>query len=254
MKYVGGKGTIAKKIVGYMTQLRREGQSYWEPFIGGAHIISRMNIRDAKMYGSDYHPYLMAMWIALQDGWEPPSQPTYELHKSAQRQASKGEDNGFSDAELGYYGFALSFRGKWFSGYAWSDADKDNLDDQMRYTRAKAGRLYLVNLFHADFLITEPPEKNMLIYCDPPYIGTYEYRGVPPFNHHAFWTRVRYLEERGHTVLVSEYIAPEGFSCLMEIETNRRFGNVGREVDKIVKRTERLFRWGDHKPPQLSIF
>ncbi len=253
MKYVGGKGTIAKDIVGYITNIRDNGQSYWEPFMGGAHILSRINIRDANVYGSDAHQYLMSMWIALQGGWQPPSNPTHKQHKLAQRQVSKGEDNGFSDAELGYYGFALSFRGKWFSGYAESVSDPMNLAGQVRYTEAKSGRIGHVKLFVADFLSTDPPEDNMIIYCDPPYEGTYEYRGVPKFDHPAFWTRVRLLEERGHTVLVSEYKAPEGFACVMEVETLRRFNNVGRKNDTIEKRVERLFRWGDHKPPQLTL-
>jgi len=226
MKYVGGKGTIAREVVGYIANIRKKGQSYWEPFMGGAHILSRINIRDANVYGSDAHPYLMAMWIALQKGWQPPTDPTYEQHKLAQRQVSKGEDNGFSNAELGYYGFALSFRGKWFSGYADSISDPENLAGQVRYTEAKSGRIGHAKLFIADFLIADAPEDNMLIYCDPPYIGTYEYRGVPKFDHPAFWQKVRQLEQDGHTVLVSEYVAPDDFSCVMEVETTRRFNNI----------------------------
>lgn len=254
MKYVGGKGTIARDIVGYLANVRKPNQSYWEPFMGAGHVLARVNIRDAHVYGSDAHPYLMAMWIARQNGWKPPdhNRETYQL---ARAQAIHGVDNGFSDADLGYYGFALSFRGKWFAGYCGNTSDLKEFHSQIRLEEKRANVLCSrnINLFCADFAETEPPENEMLIYCDPPYSGTLGYAGTPPFDHDAFWKRVRLLTESGHTVVVSEYKAPEGFSCVMEKETLRKFGSTDSEYE-LEKRTERLFRWGDFRPPQLTLF
>lgn len=254
MRYVGGKGNIAKEVVGYLANVRKPKQSYWEPFMGAGHILTRMNIRDANIYASDAHPYLMAMWIARQEGWTPP-QSTREKYQLARAQAVYGEDNGFSDAEIGYYGFALSFRGKWFAGYCDSVNDPTVFGMNIRSEERKANILQVrnINLFCADFIESNPPEEEMLIYCDPPYAGTLEYGGLSPFNHDAFWLKVRSLTEDGHTVVVSEYEAPEGFSCVMEKRTILQFGRITTEHE-IEERVERLFRWGDYKPPQLTLF
>jgi site-specific DNA-adenine methylase len=253
MRYVGGKGTIAREVVGYLANVRKPKQSYWEPFMGAGHILARMNIYDANVYGSDAHPYLMAMWIARQSGWKPPEH-TRETYRLAREQAIHGIDNGFSDADLGYYGFALSFRGKWFAGYSETPFEPEVMEVNVRLEERKANLLMVrnIHLFCADFMATDPPEEQMLIYCDPPYAGTLGYAGTPPFDHEAFWCRVRLLTEQGHTVLVSEYEAPEGFSCVMERETLQQFGKIDADYER-QKRTERLFRWGDYQPPQLRL-
>ena len=112
---------------------------------------------------------------------------------------------------------------------------------------AKVQRFRMINptFFVADYLTQEPPAEGCLIYCDPPYSNTTAYAINRGFDHEAFWERNRELEARGHTVIISEYTAPDDFSCVLEIKTitELRMANGQRDL-----RTERLFRFGEHKP------
>ena len=77
-----------------------------------------------------------------------------------------------------------------------------------------------------------PPRS--LIYCDPPYAGTTDYK--TKFDHSVFWQWCREKVKEGHTVFVSEYNAPADFVCVWSknITKNLHTGP-GR------KTTEKLF-------------
>jgi site-specific DNA-adenine methylase len=55
--------------------------------------------------------------------------------------------------------------------------------------------------------------KNAIIYCDPPYQGTAEYK-EGAFNHKEFWNWVREIS-KSHKIYISEYNAPEDFEVLL---------------------------------------
>ena len=57
-------------------------------------------------------------------------------------------------------------------------------------------------------------KENSIIYCDPPYEGTKGYK--TKFNHKGFW---QYVRESPCMVVVSEYNAPDDFSCIAKKET-----------------------------------
>ena len=52
------------------------------------------------------------------------------------------------------------------------------------------------------------------IYCDPPYVGTAEYK-EGAFNHEAFW---QWCREQSNPVFVSEYKAPDDFKVVAEFK------------------------------------
>ena len=54
---------------------------------------------------------------------------------------------------------------------------------------------------------------NSLIYCDIPYQGTKQYSISKNFDYDKFWNWVREMSKK-HTVLVSEYNAPNDFECI----------------------------------------
>jgi len=56
--------------------------------------------------------------------------------------------------------------------------------------------------------------KNSIIYCDPPYAATTEYRDT--FDQAQFWDWCRQQSKAGHQVFISEYNAPEDFKCIWE--------------------------------------
>lgn len=55
--------------------------------------------------------------------------------------------------------------------------------------------------------------KDAIIYCDPPYQGTAEYK-EGAFNHKDFWNWVREIS-KSHKIYISEYNAPDDFEVLL---------------------------------------
>ena len=89
----------------------------------------------------------------------------------------------------------------------------------------------LVNEGYLDLKIPD----NSIIYCDPPYQGTYGYKNK--IEHAVFWQWVRTKSKEGNTVFVSEYNAPDDFECIWEKEIRNFQKEKGSK-----KAIEKLFR------------
>lgn len=80
-----------------------------------------------------------------------------------------------------------------------------------------------------------PPQS--IVYCDPPYFGTTDYKDK--FDHSIFWDWVRALANDGHKVYVSEYQAPNDFKCIWSKEiksslsANGKTGGSKRSVERL---------------------
>lgn len=61
MKYVGSKNRLAKDIVPIIQSYIDNNHitHYWEPMVGGANMIDK--IQCSRKFGSDIHPYLIAL-------------------------------------------------------------------------------------------------------------------------------------------------------------------------------------------------
>lgn len=114
MQYLGGKSKISKEIAtlidNNLTNERENERVFVSLFCGSCAIESKVNA-DVKIL-NDKHPYLIAMWRALQDGWNPPEEISKEQYKYIKEH--KDEDMALS----GFVGFGCSFGGKWFGGLA----------------------------------------------------------------------------------------------------------------------------------------
>ena len=239
MRYLGGKNRISGKVAAYINSITNPGQAYWEPFVGAAWILSK--VKAERRYASDLNRYLIQMWKALVNGWVPPENVSEEQYNTIK---SSMED--FPACLVAFVGFSLSWGGKWFGGYARDDRGRSYARDGSRSLQGILGKIADVEFFAADFMDSDPPKNNMIIYCDPPYVGKTKYDYSPGFNHVAFWGRVRHLEELGHTVIVSEYQAPDDFTCVLEIRTRSEIRTIeGRE-----QRMERLFALN---PPEQRV-
>ena len=84
--------------------------------------------------------------------------------------------------------------------------------------------------------------KNVVIYCDPPYKGTKGYKD-DNFNSDEFWDFIRIYSKEGVKILVSEYEAPEDFKCIWSMNRKDGMGTTHFGVKQNVK-TERLFVYG----------
>lgn len=244
MRYLGGKARTRNEICAYLNMVRQPGQPYWEPFVGGGWVLEK--IKGQPTYASDANEALIAMWQALQDGWEPPSVVTETMYLEAKAGM-------YEPALTAFIGFGCSFGGKWFAGYAGFDKRnrRNYAQNSFNSLTRKINKFGdICHFFAADFLTCHAPDANCLIYCDPPYENTTAYGAVPPFDHAKFWERVRWLEKRGHTVIVSEYQAPNDFSPVLEIITRTDMDTINGKDQRV----EKLFRYGQHVPLQPKLF
>lgn len=212
MMYYGGKSESAREIARVLISRKNGNINYWEPFVGAGNTLAVIGGKSfERRYASDLHSGLIFMWQMLHRGWIPPLRINNELY-------DKGKAGLLPLADSVFIGFAGSYAGRWYAGYAKEEEGKNVNSKGYRYSHNRLmkkremtrGTLF----FSADFLSMAPPFREGLIYCDPPYKGTSTYPGLPRFNHEGFWERVRQLSRRGYTVMVSEYEAPFDFDCI----------------------------------------
>lgn len=216
MKYMGSKARHAKEILPIILADREPGQWYVEPFVGGANVIDKV---DGNRIGSDYNPYVIALWQAVADGWVPPDIVTEEEYNQARSERNV-------DARTAFIGFRLSFGGKFFGGYrrdvAGTKGCIENMKTQSRRAKQslvkQAASLKGVQFHHCSYdKLTIPPHS--IIYCDPPCQGTTGY-ATGEFDHGKFWQWCRDKVYEGHKVYVSEYTAPDDWVAVWEKTVN----------------------------------
>ncbi len=229
MHYMGSKKRFTKRLLDVMEPCR-EGRPWVEPFVGGANVICMVD--GGVRIGNDENKYLIALLMAVRDGWVPPTTVTKEEYECVRL-----SPNNYHDNVVGFIGFACSFGGKWWGGYA-KNQRGDNYARQGSNSLVKqAKRLQGVQFQCGDYRqMIMPPES--LVYCDPPYQNTTRYAGKDPFNHDEFWAWCREKSNEGHLVFVSEYQAPPDFRCVLEMDTETL---LDRNVTK--KKVERLFTY-----------
>ena len=227
MRFMGGKTRLAKHILPIMLAERKPNQYWVEPFVGGGNMIDKV---EGNRIGSDIDPNVIDALTSIRDCVDelPRSNRdfTEEDYKSLRR------DDNFN--HKGFAGFAYSFGGKWMGG--WSRyRDRDYIAQAYRSAEKQSPLLRgvkLENLSYKDLSI--PP--NSIIYCDPPYRGTTQYR--IKFDHDVFWEWCREKSKEGHTVFISEYNAPDDFECIHEkllAATTSREGSYKYGCEKLFK-------------------
>ncbi len=236
MIYLGSKNRIWKHLAPIILQERGD-RVYLEPFVGGCNSIDKV---EGKRVGCDVNPYLIAMWKALQQGWIPPQHVTRDEYAQYRKTYLESPDK----ALIGWIAFQCSFRGKWFGGYAGEILSKDggirNYQEEHRANTFKQlEKLKGVEFHHRSFLDTDILDVDpMVIYCDPPYAGTTEYKDS--FNHITFWDWARVAVELNHKVFVSEYKAPADFVSVWDMELKNHM-SVTNSQGGVKIATERLF-------------
>jgi DNA adenine methylase len=228
MKYLGGKSKIVKDICPIIQSYVDKAKGYWEPFVGSAWVIS--NISHSNRIASDISADLIVLWQGLQNGWIPPDSVTEEEYK----ELKKCEPS----AMRGFVGFGCSWGGKWFGGYARGKTNKGEsrnyaLESKTSLAKKMQG-LKDVKFFHKDYQTQSP--SGYVIYCDPPYAGTTEYKDK--FNHTEFWDWVRKVSQN-NVVLVSEFTGPDDFDVIWSKE---KLTDLGSSDNKQLVVTEKLFK------------
>lgn len=241
MRYLGGKGRIAKQLSEIMLDhaAQRNGQ-YWEPFVGGGAMAAAMGQHFHTAHYSDIHEDLIMMWDALNAGWVPPENVSLEQYREL-RAATQ------PSALRGFVGFGGSFGGKWFAGYA---RGGHNSNGTPRNHQAESQRAVLRDIekmrartlttFSVRDVFSITPGAGDLVYCDPPYSGTTKYSSTDSFDHERFWNAAKQWASAGAHVYVSEYQAPPGWTSIWEkpLRSSVRIGSEDRHIA-----IEKLFTW-----------
>ena len=233
MKYMGSKARFAKDLLPIILNDRTPNQAYLEPFAGGMNMIDKV---EGIRIANDQHQELMAMWQALiYDHWEPPKTVSEEEYKHI-----KYNPNQYPKRLVGYVGFN-SFGGKWFAGYRRDkEGKRDYWGEHYRNITKQVPKLEGIILSCKTYTELDIPE-NSIIYCDPPYASTTKYRDT--FDHEHFWEWCRQQSKAGHQVFISEYNAPDDFTCIWEKGSKTTFSWHAENLSTKVA-LERLFVFG----------
>lgn len=206
MRYLGGKTRIAKQLAVEIDKVRRPGQWVWDAFCGGLSMSVALS-KNGPVYSTDACVPLIALYRAVQAGWDPPSEVTREQWTAAKSLPD-------TDPMKAFCGFGCSMSGAWFKAYAKDDIPGEPGFKSRFYARATRNGLLqdvprCTALDTVSFLDVHPRELDGVLYLDPPYAGTAGYDGAPPFDHGRFVARVREWSAFA-PVFVSEYDFPLG--------------------------------------------
>lgn len=233
MLYLGGKVRLSRYLVPAILNNTAHRGIYWEPFLGGAAVLSRIAPYFSSTNGSDIQPDLILMFQALQAGWEPPasiSEQEYQALKHSEPSALRG-----------FAGFGCSYGGRFFAGYARAPGLSRNFCSGARSVLTRdIQAMKGTTLRCLSYECGEPP-SGTVIYCDPPYKGVMGFSGMPRLNQEQFWATAQQWAESGSDVFVSSYEAPGGW-C--PIWTGNRTIQIGGNNDKPrAPTTEHLYAW-----------
>jgi len=232
MKYMGSKSRIAKDIVPILNSYDRK--YYVEPFVGGANIIDKVDFK--HKIGYDKNPYLIALLKYLQTNTSLPN----SIEEKKYYEVRDNKDD-YPEWYVGLVGFCASYGGRFFEGYPRgkkSDGTpRDYTNEAIRNIEKQREYLKDVKFFKCDYSKIDVRNKNCLIYCDPPYKNSKPYKVslLGKFNHDEFWEWVR-TQSSKNPVIVSEYDAPDDFTCIWSKDTKSNL-----KVHGTKENTEKLF-------------
>jgi DNA adenine methylase len=241
---MGSKARFVKELLPIILKGRKKDQYYVEPFAGGMNMISEVK---GNRIANDLHPYLIPMWKAfVYDNFNPNF-----IEKDQYTNIRLNQDN-FPDYLVGWCGFACSYSGKWFGGYAGYYPENRRYkngylpcyqSETLNSIKKQIPKLKGVEFYNLPYnQVPIPP--NSIIYCDPPYENTSKYKTGQDFNHIEFWEWCRIKSKKGHTVYISEYNAPLDFKCIWSKETSSQLSANGKSGGSKIS-TEKLFIFSD---------
>ena len=221
MVYMGSKNRIAKELLPFIKAELKEGVYYVEPFAGGCNMIDK--VEHPLRIAADSNRYLIAL---LQYQGELP-----EYISKEEYDAVKKKPESYPDWYVGFCGFICSFRGMFFKSYVKNDVMKKTgkvehyQKEQINNFRKQRDKLAGIKFECCSYEQLDIPE-GAVIYCDPPYAGTAEYKDK--FDTNRFWEWCRDKVAEGYKVLISEYEAPEDFECIWQKGINSNLGGASK--------------------------
>lgn len=247
MKYMGSKSKIAKEILEVMSKYKEKFDNYVEPFSGGLNMMTKVDF--PKKYANDINPFLIAMWIELQNNGSKnfPLQIDKELYNKWRNYYNKEKkvnktltlnNANFKDyAMCGWIGFMASFNGRFYDGgYSGHNVNgRDYISEQIKNTLSQVKYLKDI-IFSCDSYDKMYIPNNSVIYCDIPYKNTKQYNLSMNFDYEKFYDWCIEMTYKGNKVFISEYWMPDNFECIWEKEVTN---SLNQTITK--KPIEKLF-------------
>lgn len=241
MNFVGSKNKISKYLKPIIESYITDKTKYYiEPFVGGANMIDKINFENK--IGSDIHKELIALLNWMKD--DVSSIP--DTFSEEEYLEVKFNRDKYDDKYIGLIGFCGAYGASFMTGFAKSNDNKGNKRDmpseRIRNIKKQSANIQNIRFEHCNYLDYDPCLlKNSVIYCDPPYRGTFGYNnnGKNDFNHDEFYDWCKKMS-KNNIVLISEYNMPsEDFECIWEkkVKVNVKNSTKNGRLDKI----ERLF-------------
>lgn len=230
MKYMGSKRRIAKEILPIILKDRKEGQVFYDLFVGGGNLLDKV---EGKRVANDNNNYLIALFKEMQ-------QENFEIPfvgEQKYKEIQKNKDD-FPDWLVGYVGFQLSFGAKFFGGYRRDKAGvRDYENEAQQNLKAQQNLIRDVD-FYCGSYDEVPLIPNSIIYCDIPYKNTTQYNTSKNFDYEKFYSWCLEKRKEGHEIFISEYSMPKDrFECVWEKQVTNGLTVVGKQN----KGVEKLF-------------
>ena len=234
---MGSKARHAKHIIPILIDYYKEGQVYVEPFVGGANLIDKVPFK--KRIGNDFNEYTIKVLKQIKKDVTVFPKTYKELTLDKYNKIARKPKHKW----YGYCNIVLAWGSRWGAGYKHTKKDylpgavvkRDYTAEAYRNSQKQSHKLKGIKFNRCSYNDFKYP-KNCLIYCDPPYRGTAEYKD--DFDHDKFYKWCKKMTKKGHTVIISEYNMPKkGFKQIWALETKVNFATVTTQA----KRTERLF-------------
>jgi DNA adenine methylase len=225
MHYLGGKFRSKKQICEHLKDIieKNDIKEYIEPFCGSLWITTELSKHDLDINYtvSDTHKALIAMWKAMQQGWEPDFPDDLAELEKIYDDLKVTKHAEFTPMH-GFIGFGCGYSGKYFGGFCRSRGRNHAHDAWNSIKKRKLPHLSKFNFDCCDYKKYNDV-KGALIYCDPPYDKTTKYSN--DFDSLAFWDWVREMS-KDNIVLISECQAPDDFESVLDSQVDRgmRYG------------------------------
>jgi DNA adenine methylase len=208
MKYMGSKNRIAKYILPIILKDRKEGQIFFDVCCGGGNVLDKV---DNPRIGVDSNEYLIEALKLIRDWPDTLPKNNIETDEETYKQMKDSENK----ALKGYYGFALSYGGKWFGGWRRdSQGKRDYVAEAYKNALKQSKKLQGAIFICANYDEIEYTPGS-IIYVDPPYQNTTKYKDS--FEYDKFWDWCRKMSKENQ-IFISEYSAPDDFECIWQKE------------------------------------
>lgn len=220
MHYMGGKFRQSKAIVAVIREREGTGFSYWEPFCGAMWSATSVikHLHPTRVILSDVNRPLILLWQGLVH--DRVILPVIVTDDDYVRYKKNMDMN---DPLTAWFGFGLSFAGKWFGGLARYDGqgrqDSYDFSPNISSTIRKVEILKECNdltIMESDYLeLVGLDPSGFVIYADPPYENRTKAHCFDQFNTTLFWENMRKLS-KNNRVYITCFEHPEDFEVLYD--------------------------------------